>query len=52
MLHRNIPRTPAMQPELFHFAYPAAMSSKAAIAATLVTSAIGMLSALAFGFIA
>ncbi|MDB5688480.1 MAG: hypothetical protein JWL91_356 [Sphingomonas bacterium] len=40
-----------MQPELFHFAYPAAMSSKAAAAATVVTSAIGVLSALAFGFI-
>ena len=40
-----------MQPELFHFAYPAAMSSKAAAVTTLAASAIGMLSALAFGFI-
>jgi hypothetical protein len=40
-----------MQPELFHFAYPAAMSNKVAAAATVVTSAIGVLSVLAFGFI-
>ena len=40
-----------MQPELFHFEYPAAMSSKVAAAAAFVTSTIGVLSAMAFGFI-
>jgi hypothetical protein len=40
-----------MQPELFHFAYPSAMSSKVAALASLATSTVGVVAAMAFGFI-